>query len=279
MRKEITTATQHKDTLIGMILRPKDLRTAHEQGWYRIPVKSAPEVVTSGALNTLALYQTKAFDEEKYSVRWWGTVSGIDCKNRIELLPNESAHPRANEEYFVVRVHNFEPLPKPILSRIPRRNPFITTTDERLFAARDYNDLFYGSPLEERLWSALRKEGVPAQRELMVSKTAARKKQHFYLDFALFCKDVNIAIECDGDSYHDTPEDIHYDKDRDVKIQNMRWVVYRFTTDKIVNHLHETMQHIKQAVRQYGGIVDVLNPSRIEYFPTDDGLVQMTMFG
>jgi very-short-patch-repair endonuclease len=275
----MTETTPHKNTLIGMVLRKQDLLTAQRESWYRLPVKSAPEIVQSSALTTLALYQTKAFDEEKYSVRWWGTVSSIDRRKRGELLPNEPAHPRANEEYFVVRVHSFEPLPKPVLSRIPRRNPFITTTDERLFAARDYNDLFYGSPLEEKLWSALQKEGIPAQRELMVSKTVARKKQHFYLDFALFCKDVNVAIECDGNTYHNAPKDVRYDKDRDVTIQNMRWVVYRFTTDKITNHLDETVQHIKQAVRQYGGIVDVLNPSKIEYFPTDDGLVQMTMFG
>jgi very-short-patch-repair endonuclease len=272
-------ATPHKNTLIGMVLRPQDLRTAREKGWYRIPVKSAPEVVKSGALTTLALYQTKAFEGEKYSVRWWGAVSGISKARRIELLPAEPAHPRANEEYFVISMSAMQQFSQPILSRIPRRNPFITTTQERLFAARDYNDLFYGSPLEEQLWSALRKEGIPVQRELMVSKTVAKKKQHFYLDFALFCKDVNVAIECDGNTYHDAPEHVHYDKDRDVNIQNMRWVVYRFTTDKIMNHLAETVRHIKQAVKQYGGIIDVLNPSKIEYFPTEEGLVQMTMFG
>ena len=271
--------TPYKNTLIGMILRKQDLLTAQRESWYRIPVKSAPEIVKSGVLTTLALYQTKAFDEEKYSVRWWGTVSNIDCKKRVELLPNEPTHPRAKDEYFVVRVHAFEPLPKPVLSRIPRRNPFITTTDERLFAAQDYNDLFYGSPLEETLWSALRKEGIPAQREYMVSRTAAKKKEQFYLDFALFCKDVNIAIECDSNTYHNSTEAIEYDKDRDVKIQNMRFIVYRFPTDKILHHLPETIQNIKQAVKQYGGVVDALNPTRIEYFPTDDGLVQMTMFG
>jgi very-short-patch-repair endonuclease len=273
------TATPQKNTLIGMILRKKDLLTAQRYLWYRIPVKSAPEIVKNREITTLALYQTKAFDEEKYSVRWWGEVSRIECKKRIELLPNEPAHPRAREEYFVVNVAAFTELPKPVKSRIPRRNPFIVTSDERLFAANDYNDLFLGSPLEERLWSALRKEGIPAQRELMVSKTAARKKQHFYLDFALFCKDVNIAIECDGAAYHNSNEAVEYDKDRDVKVQNMRWVVYRFTTDKIMNHLEETMQHIKQAVKQYGGVVDVLNPSRIEYCWDGESLVQMTMFG
>lgn len=262
-----------------MILRKQDLMTAQKYCWYRIPVNSAPEIVQSGTLTTLALYQTKAFDEEKYSVRWWGMVSGIDRKKRIELLPDEPAHPRAKEEYFVVKVQKFNALTKPVLSRIPRRNPFITTTDERLFAAKDYNDLFLGSPLEETLWSALRKEGIPVQREYMVSRTVARKKEGFYLDFALFCKDVNIAIECDGATYHNSAENVEYDKNRDVKVQNMRWVVYRFTTDKITRHLEETVQHIKQAVKQYGGVVDALNPTRIEYFPTDEGLVQMTMFG
>jgi very-short-patch-repair endonuclease len=263
-----------------MILRKQDLLTAQKESWYRIPVKSAPEVVKSGALTTLALYQTKAFDEEKYSVRWWGAVSKIDRKKRVELLPNEPAHPRANEEYFVVRVHAFKQLPKPVLSRIPRRNPFITTTDERLFAAKDYNDLFYGSPLEETLWSALRKEGIPAQREYMVSRTAAKKKESFYLDFTLFCKDINIAVECDGAAYHESHERIEYDKDRDVKVQNMRFVVYRFTTNKIMNHLEETVLQIKRAVQQYGGVVDALDPSKTLYMPPKSELPgQELLFG
>lgn len=271
--------TPLKDALVGMVLRKKDLQSAINQGWYRIPVRSAPEIVRAGTLKTLALYQTKEFDDDKYSVRWWGNVNTIETKKRIDFLPDEPAHPRANLEYYIIRMDAMQQFSTPIVSRISRRNPFIVTTSDRLFAARDYNEIFCGSPLEETLWSALRKEGIPAQRELMVSKTMARKKQHFYLDFALFCKDVNVAIECDGNTYHNAPEHVHYDKDRDVKVQNMRWVVYRFTTDKIMNHLDETVQHIKQAVRQYGGIVDVLNPSKIEYFPTDEGLVQMKLFG
>jgi very-short-patch-repair endonuclease len=273
------TPTPKKNALVGMVLREKDLKSATEHGWYRIPVKSAPELVRKNELETLALYQTKVFTDQKYSVRWWGTVSGITQKKRIEILPEEPANPNANEEYYVISVTKMQQFSKPIVSPIPRRNPFITTTTDRLFAARDYNDLFYGSPIEEELWTAFREAGIPVQRELMVSKTVGRKKKHFYLDFAMFCKDVNIAIECDGDTYHDAPELVHYDKDRDVQIQNMRWVVYRFTTEKIMNHMAETVQQIKQAIKTYGGVVDALNPSRVEYFPTDEGLVQVTMFG
>lgn len=264
-----------------MVLRKEDVRTAREQCWYRIPVKSAPEMVKSGALTTLALYQTKAFGDDKYTVRWWGDVESISIKKRVELLPKEEAHPRAEEPYYMIQMQKpLQELPKPIVSTIPRRNPFILTTRERLLGAKDFNDLFCGSPLEERLWSAFRAAGIPVQREFMVSRTVSKKKSFFYLDFALFCKDMNIAIECDGDTYHNAPEDIEYDKDRDVKIQNMRFVVYRFTTDKIINHFDETVQHIKQAIKTYGGVVDTLNPAKVVYMPTGrDLLGQHALFG
>lgn len=231
-------------------------------------------------ITTLALYQTKSFDDEKYSVRWWGEVSNIERKKRIEILPDESANPKAQEEYFVIYVDKFKQLDEPIISPIPRRNPFIITTDKHLFSARNFNDLFYGSPLEETLWNALRHEGIPVQREFMVSRTVAKKKTTYYLDFAMFCKDVNIAIECDGAAYHNSTEAIEYDKDRDVKVQNMRFAVYRFTTDKIMNHLAETVRHIKQAVKQYGGVVDALNPAKILYKPRTEELPgQELLFG
>jgi very-short-patch-repair endonuclease len=266
-------ATPHKNTLIGMVLRKQDLLTAQRESWYRIPVRSAPEMVKSGTLSTLALYQTKAFGDDKYTVRWWSDVEHISIKKRVELLPDEAAHPRAEEPYYRIQLRKpLQELPKPIASPIPRRNPFITTTRERLREAKDFNDLFCGSPLEERLWLAFRAAGIPVQREFMVSRTVAKKKTVYYLDFAMFCKDVNIAIECDGNTYHNSSDEIEYDKDRDVKVQNMRFAVYRFTTDKIMNHLEETVQHIKQAVKQYGGIVDALNPSKILYKPRSEDL-------
>ncbi len=106
----------------------------------------------------------------------------------------------------------------------------------------------------------------------MVSRTVGKKKTTYYLDFAMFCKEVNIAIECDGATYHNSEEAVEYDKDRDVKVQNMRFTVYRFTTDKIMNHLPETVQHIKQAVKQYGGVVDALNPAKTLYMPRPQDL-------
>jgi very-short-patch-repair endonuclease len=277
----MTTTTLHKNTLIGMVREKRDVMIARTEHWYRIPVKSAPEMVKFGALTTLALYQTKVFGDDKYTVRWWGDVERINIKKRVELLPEEAAHPRAEEQYYMIKMRKpLQELPKPIVSPIPRRNPFILTTRDRLFKALDFNDLFCGSPLEESLWSAFREAGIPVQREFMVSRTVSKKKSIFYLDFALFCKNMNIAIECDGDTYHNTKEAIEYDKDRDVKIQNMRFVVYRFTTDKIVNHFDETVRHIKQAIKTYGGVVDALNPSKVVYMPAGKDLVgQQALFG
>jgi hypothetical protein len=145
-------ATLHKNTLIGMVREKRDVTIARAEHWYRIPVKSAPEMVKSGTLTTLALYQTKAFGEDKYTARWWGDVEHISIKKRVELLPKEAHHPRAEEPYYRIQLRKpLQELPKPIVSPIPRRNPFILTTRERLRDAKDFNDLFCGSPLEEPL--------------------------------------------------------------------------------------------------------------------------------
>lgn len=50
---------------------------------------------------------------------------------RKELLPAESAHPRAEEEYCRINLVELLPLAKPIFSRRKRRIVFITTTFER----------------------------------------------------------------------------------------------------------------------------------------------------
>src|SRR5690349_4187803 len=84
-----------KRVLVALMNNKRDLEIAREQGWYRIPVQSAPQSIDAARL---AFYQTSAFKDEKWAVRYWAQVKSRKIVTRAELLPEESNHPRAEKE-------------------------------------------------------------------------------------------------------------------------------------------------------------------------------------
>ncbi len=123
--------------LVAIMNNRADFARARNEHWYRIPVRSAPPRVDFSRLERLAFYQTKVFGDEKWAVNYHTEVRGVDRVKRIELLPQERAHPRAHDEYYRIWIGNLERLPKPIPSRRWRRIIFIPTTTEKLFQAEE----------------------------------------------------------------------------------------------------------------------------------------------
>ena len=85
---------------------------------------------------------------------------------------------------------------------------FIPTSLGRLLRATEINDLFHTSPIEDQLYDALRGGGLFAERQYLVrvyEPRAPRDSTGYMLDLALFCRDGNLAIECDGRTYHSSP--------------------------------------------------------------------------
>ncbi len=187
-----------------------DWHLARERGIYRIPVRSAPELIRAGRLTHIAFYFPKAFGVEGCTVRWYAPVSSLLIRKRREILPDQPDDPKANTDYFVVGCKGLQELPRVIPSRKPRRLLFIPTTMEKLFSAPEINFLFNDSPLEELMWEELLRAGIPAERQYDVTVGQLR----FKLDFAVFCKERNVDIECDGDRYHMTPQAVERDKRR-----------------------------------------------------------------
>jgi len=182
--------------LVGIVTRRKDWELVRSRHWYRIPVRTAPEGLDK--VRYLAFYQTRVFGEEKWAVNWYAQVKDITRATRRELLPDEPGHPRAGAEYYKVELGELTRLPQPIPSRRWRRIVFIPTSLERLMHAQEVNDLFKVSPIEEKLYFTLKDVGLPAERQFFVREEGSG----YMLDMAVFCRDGNLDIECDGDTYH-----------------------------------------------------------------------------
>jgi hypothetical protein len=152
---------RYDTVLVAIMNHPRDLAIARDEHWYRIPVQQAPSRGVHAPI--LAFYQTKAFGEQRWSIQHYAHTTAWEAVRRVELLPNEPQHPRANELYYKVHLAELHALPHPIVSRKWRRITFIITHWERLLAAQEIGELLHGSIWEERLWTALRKLGRLAE--------------------------------------------------------------------------------------------------------------------
>jgi hypothetical protein len=139
--------------LVAVMNNPRDLAIARDKGWYRIPVRRAPRRV--GA-DYLALYFTGAFPEgQRHRILFYAPIHAYRLATRVELLPDEPSHPRAQERYFKVEIGTLERLAQPVPSHKLRRVTFIATTLEKLLNAREINDLWDKGLDQEELWNAI----------------------------------------------------------------------------------------------------------------------------
>ncbi|MGQ9667067.1 MAG: hypothetical protein ACUVWB_07100, partial [Anaerolineae bacterium] len=146
--------------LVVVVNNTEDWRRVRDAGWYRIPARHAPR--QAGAAY-LAFYHTGIFAEERWSIRWYAPVLSVQIMPRRVLIPDEPAHPRAEEWYFRYNLGALQALPAPIPSRRLRRVTFIPTTLERLMTARDVSQLWVKQSLRERLWVEMNRQGIHAE--------------------------------------------------------------------------------------------------------------------
>jgi very-short-patch-repair endonuclease len=236
--------------LVGIVNRRKDWRLIETEHWYRIPVRTAP--VSLDVTKYVAFYRTSVFGADKWSVSHYARVAGITRLKRRELLPDEPRHRRADEEYYCVALGELERLPTPIPSRRWRRVVFIPTTLEKLLKAEEINDLYHGSPLEDRLHYALRETGLEAERQFLVRESDTG----YMLDFAVFCSNGRLDVECDGESYHLGREAARRDRTRDNDLVAAGWRVLRFSGSEIAGNLEGCIRMIRRVVRRLGGLAD-----------------------
>ena len=139
--------------LVCLVPAPRDLEIARLLGWYRIPLRTAPKVIS---VDRLAFYQPASFGGQAGRIEVSAPVRGHELTTRADLLKDEANHPRAQEEYFRIQLGAVEVLPHPIVADKWRRITFLYTTGEYLLRAQTLNDLVVDSGERESLWKSLR---------------------------------------------------------------------------------------------------------------------------
>ena len=258
------------DTLVALLKEKRDLTFLRDEGWYRIPVKSTPKELQQ--IKYLAFYQPGVFGEEKWRVQYYGPIERMDRVKRIDLFPKEQSHVRRDAFYYRIKVAEVERLPKPILSKRGRRILFIPTTFHKLCNAEEINDLFHDSPLEDDLWIRFKKEQIEVERQYYVKEETGP----YCLDFALFCREGKINVECNGYTYHGRDR-ADSDRERNNILQSKGWQVLRFSTGQLEN-MQECLERIKKTINQYGGLLTTEEQTRWFETVESDGTTQLELF-
>lgn len=248
---------KNKELLVALLPKISALDILKSEGWYHIPIETAPK---RWPPKIMAFYQGKVFgSEEAYKIRYFGEVKKIDIVPRKELFPEDEKNAnKAENLYYRIQLKDLQERYAPIISYRPRRLAFIPSTLEKFEAADQINDLFDASPLEDRLWRALKYIAILAERQWKVIV----QKRNYYLDFAVFCKNGKLAIETDGYSYHyDSKNQIDYDAWRQNEIELDDWRFLHYTTNQVKDDWTPYLSQIEQKIGQLGGLE---NPKNFE---------------
>ncbi len=146
--------------LVAVVNNQRDFERARDEHWYRIPVKRAPRQI---AAEYLALYQTAKFGAQGRRINFYAPILRYHVATRAELIPEQPDHPRAEDQYFKLELGDFIPLPSPIDNARQPRITFITTTLERLLAARDVSELWLRAAARQKLYAAVRERGLAVE--------------------------------------------------------------------------------------------------------------------
>ena len=146
--------------LVCLIPAPRDLEIARLLGWYRIPLRTAPKVIS---VDYVAFYQPTSFGERGGQIEFIAQVRGHELTTRAELLKDEISHPRANEEYYKIQLGNLEKLNEPIKTDKWKRLTFLYSTGEHLLNAKTLNDLVVEGEERQLLWKSLRERAESGQ--------------------------------------------------------------------------------------------------------------------
>jgi len=172
--------------LVAIMNNRRDFEVMRDEGWYRIPQKYAPPSTTEAA--ALAFYFTKAFGDEKWSIRWYGPVRGYELARRRDLFPDEPDHPRADEAYYKLQLGPLMQLEQPIPSLRWRRITFIETSWDRFTAAEEVNDLYASGA--DGLYVTLKEEGFWPEREFEIREGGVE----YAVDLVIPCREGTVTI-------------------------------------------------------------------------------------
>lgn len=233
--------------LVGVLKNKRDLQLLLREHWYRIPVAFLPR----RAFTHIAFYQPAIFGRRGKRIMYFARVAGREVRRRIELLPSEPEHPRAQDEYMKITVARAQKLPKPIKNIIPRRVSFGFTTLRALRSARDILELYGVPKTEQILATRLAHCGVQTIAEHTVSARGSRCR----IDLAVWCARGAIAIECDNDKAHASKIQKQKDVWKGTFLSRLGWTVLRFTEADIIERLDRCVAQVQKETHSLGGTI------------------------
>jgi hypothetical protein len=172
--------------LVAILNSRRDLAIARDEGWYRIPQRSAPSSTTEAVV--LAFYFTRVFGQQKWTIPYYTAIEGHELVRRHDLFPQQSDHPRANDPYYKLQLGPLLELERPIPSLRWRRVTFIESTWDRLMAAEEINDLYTSGA--DGLYVTLKEEDLHPEREFLLRERGT----DYILDIAIPCQTGTLAI-------------------------------------------------------------------------------------
>lgn len=242
--------------LVCWLKNKGDLDILIDEGWYRIPVKT--HLTGLNNFRHFAFYQSSVFKNDKFRIKYYGELKKFSVAKRKNLFPQEKLNEKSELEYYKIEIKNLNTLSRPVISKNGRRVIFLKTTREKLLNAAEFNDLFHGSPLEDKLWNNLKKNNLFPERQVFFGNI----KRHYCLDFAAFCRDGLLDIECDGDKYHLNKTKAIEDNLRDNFLTSNGWNILRYSSGQLEN-LKGCLQEIRYTVYSKGGILKSVKDNRI----------------
>ena len=136
---------QNKQVLVCVIKNKKDQWILLNKFWYRIP----KEFVPKRKFSHLAFYQPAIFGKFGKRIEYYARIKQKKLVKRIDLLPKEKNHHRANNDYVKFEVNCVKKLTKPIRNIVPRRVSFGFTNLKILRGAGDILELYGVAPTEQ----------------------------------------------------------------------------------------------------------------------------------
>jgi len=275
------------EVLIAIVNDKLDFDTVRNQHWYRIPISSQEKWLKDRwPPDYVAFYLTKKFEAEAYQINYFAQVIEIREKYRWELIGGNPQHPHNHWRYHQLILDPLQKLSEPIISRKRRRIVFIPTTLEQFSRAKEINDLYNESSLENRLWDELLRLKVPAERQEPVrlkvpvdtGKATHLQYKDYFLDFAIYCELGKINVETDGSFWHDNPEQARIDRPRDNALETTGWRVLRFDDLEIHEKMAEyCLPTIVNNINQLGGVEEGHSMGR-KVSLSNPGATQLSLF-
>ncbi len=234
-----------KNVLVGVLKQKRDLLILLNRHWYRIPVAHAPRK----NFRYLAFYEPARFGSRGQRISYYAKTGKRRIYLRKDLLPDEPHHEGANRAYLRIRVDKLKKLSPPIINKLPRRVSFGYTTLPRLLKSKNMLELYNIAPTEEIIAKGLRGVGIKARRQYWLS-TGGRK---YCLDFAIFLKRGQIAIECDNSKAHSGLRARQKDKAKDAWLRSHGWTMIRLREQEILADTKNCIRKVQKIVRTLNG--------------------------